>query len=74
MQSQTYFTSKSGRSCKIAGDDDAVSALCDILDAAGITWLDGQGTWDEGFYREPDAVRVDGGWVDGTHSTQRPLP
>jgi hypothetical protein len=74
MKSQTYFTSKSGAACLISGDDEAVSALCAILEAADIPWLEEQGTWDEGFYREPDAVHIEGGWVDGMHSTQRPLP
>ena len=62
MNSTTYFTNKDGRACKITGDDEAVTSLNAILESAGLEWNEEMGTWDEGFYREPDAVLTETGW------------
>ena len=49
---ETSFTSKDGSECLIRGQSNAVEAIENMFEAAGIDWNEAVGTWDAGYYRK----------------------
>jgi hypothetical protein len=52
-----YVTMKNGDRVHIRGSIAALGDLSEIFVAAGAKWHDGSGSWDFGFYAEPEPAK-----------------